>query len=649
MAGNDTAALVVALSAQLAKFEKDMKSAGEIADRQVSSIEDRFAAANPTFSGLKALIPAAFVTGALASIKTVVDSLAELGDKAGDLRIPVDKLQALSITAQESRVSSDELSKALTTFTDVSKKADDGTQIFYTSLKNIGGGFVAAFKSAPTQTDRLMVLSRAMASTTDEVKRAQLGLTAFGSDSERVTNYIAGLTSGLEVAADRAREMGIAVDATMVQQAQEAQTKLKALADVLGAELISAIGTLIPAIVELLPYLEKMGALVRDSIASFVSPEHRPTSTLENEIDDSISAVKRYQDEIDGLQKQAKINSESVLSPFLTDNKAQIEAIQGKIDKEKEFQKLRNSILDRRQDTEDDTPKPKPPPAFKPRAALKTKDEPDDAFDRAAEQITKRTAAINADTVAVFQNNAARAQLRAEFTLLNAIRKDEGEVTQAQIDQYEKLRASMTAEQALEQAHINLSPAHKAAFISASEGAKTATANYDAARDKLNQLNSASQQVGSALSTAFADAVVEGKSLGDVLSSLIKTLEKMAINSLFAQFFSPQGGNALSGFASLISGARDDGGPVSAGKAYIVGERRPEVFVPNQNGMIIPEVPKAAGGGVSQVFHNVIDARGADPASITRLERAVQSLNVNQARQAKAMTSAQRYQSTGVM
>jgi hypothetical protein len=73
------------------------------------------------------------------------------------------------------------------------------------------------------------------------------------------------------------------------------------------------------------------------------------------------------------------------------------------------------------------------------------------------------------------------------------------------------------------------------------------------------------------------------------------------------------------------------------------------VFVPNQNGMIIPEVPKAAGGGVSQVFHNVIDARGADPASITRLERAVQSLNVNQARQAKAMTSAQRYQSTGVM
>ena len=95
MAGNDTAALVVALSAQLTKFEKDMKSAGDIADRQVSSIEDRFQQANPTFSGLKALIPAGLVAGALASIKTVVDSLAELGDKANDLRIPVDKLQAL--------------------------------------------------------------------------------------------------------------------------------------------------------------------------------------------------------------------------------------------------------------------------------------------------------------------------------------------------------------------------------------------------------------------------------------------------------------------------------------------------------------------------------------------------------------------------
>lgn len=36
------------------------------------------------------------------------------------------------------------------------------------------------------------------------------------------------------------------------------------------------------------------------------------------------------------------------------------------------------------------------------------------------------------------------------------------------------------------------------------------------------------------------------------------------------------------------------GGPVTAGRPYIVGERRPELFVPRANGMILPRVPEPA-------------------------------------------------------
>lgn len=43
-----------------------------------------------------------------------------------------------------------------------------------------------------------------------------------------------------------------------------------------------------------------------------------------------------------------------------------------------------------------------------------------------------------------------------------------------------------------------------------------------------------------------------------------------------------------------ISGSRALGGPVTAGKAYIVGETRPELFVPDQSGMIMPRVPAMA-------------------------------------------------------
>lgn len=56
------------------------------------------------------------------------------------------------------------------------------------------------------------------------------------------------------------------------------------------------------------------------------------------------------------------------------------------------------------------------------------------------------------------------------------------------------------------------------------------------------------------------------------------------------------------GISALAVGAREHGGPVKAGMPYIVGERRPELFVPDQNGTILPSVPRvssraAAGNG----------------------------------------------------
>jgi hypothetical protein len=41
------------------------------------------------------------------------------------------------------------------------------------------------------------------------------------------------------------------------------------------------------------------------------------------------------------------------------------------------------------------------------------------------------------------------------------------------------------------------------------------------------------------------------------------------------------------------------GGPVRAGQSYIVGERRPELFVPTQNGTILPRVPAGMSGAVN--------------------------------------------------
>lgn len=55
------------------------------------------------------------------------------------------------------------------------------------------------------------------------------------------------------------------------------------------------------------------------------------------------------------------------------------------------------------------------------------------------------------------------------------------------------------------------------------------------------------------------------------------------------------GASAAVRVASILSG-RAEGGPVEAGTPYIVGEKRPEVFVPETNGTIVPSVGQYAGG-----------------------------------------------------
>jgi len=53
------------------------------------------------------------------------------------------------------------------------------------------------------------------------------------------------------------------------------------------------------------------------------------------------------------------------------------------------------------------------------------------------------------------------------------------------------------------------------------------------------------------------------------------------------------GGNGNYRFNELFHlQQRENGGPVSAGTPYIVGEKQPEVFVPHTSGTIVPQVPQ---------------------------------------------------------
>lgn len=123
--------------------------------------------------------------------------------------------------------------------------------------------------------------------------------------------------------------------------------------------------------------------------------------------------------------------------------------------------------------------------------------------------------------------------------------------------------------------------------------------------DAINQNDIAFDIWQRNMADGFADVIVEARSLGDVLTGLLKQLAKAELSNLFSSALGLEKGGSILG--GLFGGERADGGPVLGGKAYLVGERGPELFIPKGAGDIAPN--HSLGGGQTVVVNQSITQR----------------------------------------
>ena len=123
-------------------------------------------------------------------------------------------------------------------------------------------------------------------------------------------------------------------------------------------------------------------------------------------------------------------------------------------------------------------------------------------------------------------------------------------------------------------------------------------------RDQLQKINDLYSSIGSTIESGLVNAIegaINGtKTLGDVARSVFGEISRQLISF---------GVNAFLGslFPNSSFFRRANGGPVSSGRSYMVGERGPEMFVPNTSGRIVPNSDM---GSSTNVVVNV-DASGS--------------------------------------
>lgn len=146
-------------------------------------------------------------------------------------------------------------------------------------------------------------------------------------------------------------------------------------------------------------------------------------------------------------------------------------------------------------------------------------------------------------------------------------------------------------------------------------GARGAASATDELTEAQRRLQEASRSVESSFESAFVGLVSGTRSARDAVAGLLQDLARLAAQAAFRSLFS--GSSFFAGLGSIFGGFRAAGGPVSAGRAYVVGERGPELFVPQAGGSIVPN--HAMGGGGSSVTIN-IDARGAVEGTAAQID-----------------------------
>lgn len=103
---------------------------------------------------------------------------------------------------------------------------------------------------------------------------------------------------------------------------------------------------------------------------------------------------------------------------------------------------------------------------------------------------------------------------------------------------------------------------------------------------------------------AFTDAITGAKSFGESMKNLAKSVVDSLVKMLVQYYITKPLFEAIKGFFGDSEGGgggatgKAIGGSVQAGQPYMVGERGPEMFVPNQSGSIVANNKMGGGAGV---------------------------------------------------
>lgn len=601
----DTAALVVALSAQLTKFEKDMKGAVDIANKRTKEIEQSFAKMNVgiqnqlsalaanfggaggVFSGaataIKSLGPlgAAGATSVLALgaafalVSTEVEKYAKKVDQlinaSETLGISITALNELGRVGLEVGVSAETVEQSIGKMTVAVDQLRDGAGPLVETLRKINPQLQLQVANARSTSEAIDILARAFSDLGSEFEKNAFLRAVFGRGGlpfGRVLEQVA-QRGGLKAMEEQAKATGKAIDENIAREIDNLVDKIQLIkdettnmwAEAFGPTVLSGALTLVEywnaisrAVTEVFKEIKRGDAprLLRAPVKPVEFGGDLPAAREKTDIE-----KRQETSEIIGLRiKNLKDEIAAAGEAVTANQKYRLELL--------EVQKAQNDGLL--------------------------------SQEKATERLNRFELAVVSSTLALKERVGIISE--EEFIQRRLIDFYRDAAT-AQLDYAERLKAvAQIRKEALrdfQEFKIKQSDLPQLARL-AKEGTDLKQQFDRLAVDTFSNFENAIADVATSASTleeAFK------KMADSIIRDLIRITIRMAITAPIAKALN----SALGGFGGIPLGETGNpfakmasGGPVRAGEPYIVGEKGPELFVPKGAGTIVPSALSGRGG-----------------------------------------------------
>jgi hypothetical protein len=565
--------LVANITARLDAFEREMKRAGRVAERELEAVErmaQRMGTAVGSAIGNVAADAVRFLARELVNIP---QEFVQIAKAARELQIPADIIDGIGQVMQKTGGDASKARGELEKFALAVAAGAQDSESLVAQLARIGGVSLTANGQLKSTTELLALMARVITSMRDPVQRLQ-ALQAVGLSPDMLPVLERVAKEGLAPLAREARATAQEIE----QLAKDWQTLVN-------------IAKSVP--VEVFRLFRDMAQSFRGGAAGAAK-----LSTEIERIEGRINALKGGQLELqralDELNKRPQTFADRWKQA--TDNTAAADAeyLRNKIKQNDALIAQEERLLQAATES----------------AAGPAKDVRLSQFQQNARAVETSVQALKREQFTMTATAGAAQQLRTEVQLLEAAQKAGVVASQAQITEYVRLRTEgLDPATAAQKALTDTSGEYSRVIANqvVPELQRLGTTALDTAnkQEQMRQLTSAARDFSSALSSGFSDLIVQGKKFDEVLRTMIQRLSSRAIDRLFEMILlgpSGTGGGGLLG--GLIR--RQHGGPVSAGRPYMVGESGPELFVPRSPGRIV-----ANPGGASVSIVSNVDARGS--------------------------------------